>query len=99
MEIRFNAYKGRSTATFTCPQCGRPNRTRTFVAEYTVNPFNKNPDESIKQARQVQHEASEAARRERDRFLLSPLCRACEDGLPYSDLVFIRNARGALPAA
>jgi len=36
----FQGYKGRARMAFTCEHCGKPNRTRTFTAEHTVNPFN-----------------------------------------------------------
>jgi hypothetical protein len=89
----FAGHKGRATHTFTCPNCGKPNRTRTFTQEHTVNPFNKNPDGSVKTSLEVMRSAKAAAVKERDQFAKAPLCSTCENGLPYADLKAIRELR------
>lgn len=95
----FQGYKGRARMVFTCEHCGKPNRTRTFVAEHTVNPFNKNPDGSVKQASQVMREASAEAKRQRDEFAVEPWCATCEDGLSYDERKALRARRSAsIPA-
>jgi len=89
----FHGYKSRARMVFTCEHCGKPNRTRTFLAEHTVNPFNKNPDGSVKQAVQVQREANAEAKRLRDEFAVEPWCAACEDALGYSERKALQSRR------
>jgi hypothetical protein len=91
----FNGYKGRAEHTFTCPSCGKANRKRSFTVEHTVNPFNKNPDGSVRTASEVSANARAAAKLERDQFATEPLCKACEDDLPYADGTALRKRRRA----
>lgn len=89
----FAGYKGRAECTFDCPSCGKSKRKRSFVVEHTVNPFNKNLDGSVKDAKQVSHEARLEAAAQRDEFMREPLCRSCEDALSYADLKALRARR------
>ena len=43
----------KKTITGTCLKCGRENRKVTIVSSQTVNPWNKNPDGSIKTYEEV----------------------------------------------
>ncbi len=61
----------------------------------TVNPYNTNPDGSMKSAGQVSWEANDAANRERDQFLVYPLCKACEDARSWSEMKSINARRRA----
>lgn len=81
----FQAYPAVAKATFTCVCCGNENRTRTFRAECTVNPFNTNPDGSIKSSSEVWRQSAERAASQRDEFMRKPFCKACEDALSYSE--------------
>lgn len=50
----------RRTKTGTCPVCGKTSRRqREFV--YTINPFNKNPDGTIKSYEQVREDVNREA--------------------------------------
>jgi hypothetical protein len=101
MRITFQGYKGRAECVFDCPACGATKRKRSFTTEHTVNPFNKNADGAPKSAAQVSQEAREAARLERDQFLTAPLCKRCEDALPYKDIRALADRRRgvSLPSA
>jgi hypothetical protein len=49
---QFTPVRARREVTGTCPVCGKTSkRSRTF--EHTINPFNKNPDGTVKSASQV----------------------------------------------
>jgi hypothetical protein len=65
----------------------------------TVNPYNVNPDGSMKPASQVSHESYLAANRELDQFMIYPLCKGCEDARSWSEMKSIRERRslGAKP--
>lgn len=91
----FQGYKGRGAHRFTCPCCGKPNRVRTFTVEHTVNPFNKNPDGSIRTASEVSANAHNAARTERDQFAKEPLCATCENSLSWQELRALNDRRKA----
>jgi hypothetical protein len=91
----FQGFKGRAEAIFDCPSCGKKNRKRTFLAEHTLNPFNKNADGTVKNAEQVRKGAKQEALRLRDEFMKEPLCKSCEDALGYRDRKDLRNRRRA----
>ncbi len=93
----FQGYKGRAEHRFTCPQCGKPNRHRTFTVEHTVNPFNKNDDGSVKTPKEVQASARLAAQKQRDEFIRKPLCATCENQLSYDDRKAVFAERGGAP--
>lgn len=91
----FRAYRGRAQHRFTCPSCGKEGRVRTFIAEKTVNPFNKDDDGFPKSASQVQRDAQRAAELDREQFAREPLCATCEDSLSYADRRALRARRAA----
>ena len=83
MLITFPVFKGRAKCKFDCPSCGATRRTRIFTVENTVNPYNRDERGTPKSSTVVWREAQIAAELERDQFLTEPLCRGCEDALPY----------------
>ena len=98
----FPVHRGHADCTFTCPSCGKAKRKRAFTAEHTVNPFNKNADGSVKSPSEVSQGARADAKLQRDQFLTEPLCKACEDALPYAerrDLFARRRANNTLPVS
>lgn len=88
--------KGRQEVTFMCPECLRKNRKRAFTVEYTVNPFNKNDDGSVRTPVEVRWMADIDARLQRDQFLKSPLCKGCEDQLSFSERKLLIERRKAI---
>ncbi len=98
MLVTFPAYGRTASCTFKCLACQKDKRKRTFRVEMTVNPYNTNPDGSMKSAGQVSGEAHDAANRERDQFLVYPLCKSCEDARGWSEMKSIRAKRTALNA-
>ena len=95
MRITFPAYGRVAGCTFKCLACQKDKRKRTFRVEMTVNPYNTNQDGTMKQATQVSREAQEAANRERDQFMVYPLCKSCEDARSWSEMKSIRERRKA----
>lgn len=89
----FKSYPAAVTARFDCPQCGKKNRLRTFRAECTVNPFNKNEDGSVKTPDQVRKQSQEDAVLQERQFMGKPLCATCENGLSYRERKTIFEAR------
>lgn len=99
MRIDFPAYGRAASCTFKCLACQKDKRKRSFRVEMTVNPFNTNPDGSMKLASQVSQEAQAAANKERDQFMIYPLCRGCEDARSWSEMKSIRERRnGSIPS-
>ena len=95
MLVTFPAYGCSAACTFKCLACQKDKRKRTFRVEMTVNPYNRNADGSQKQAIQVKQEAQIAANRERDQFLVYPLCKGCEDARSWSEMKSIHERRRA----
>ena len=95
MRIDFPAYGRSASCTFKCLACQRDKRKRTFRVEHTVNPFNTNPDGTMKQAAQVSQEAQADANLERDQFMAYPLCKGCEDARSWSEMKSINARRRA----
>lgn len=95
MLVTFPAYGRSASATFKCVACQKDKRKRTFRVEMTVNPYNTNPDGTMKQAAQVSLEAQDAANREREQFMNYPLCKTCEDARSWSEMKSIRERRRA----
>jgi len=91
----FQTYPATATAKFDCPSCGKKNRTRTFRAECTVNPFNKNEDGTIKTPSEVRMQSSQRAVAERNMFMRKPMCATCENDLTYQDRKLLREQRAA----
>jgi hypothetical protein len=96
MLVTFPAYGRSASCTFQCKACQKEKRKRTFRVEMTVNPYNINPDGSMKSATQVSQEAQAAANLERLQFLVYPLCKSCEDARGWSEMKSIRARRLAL---
>ncbi len=73
MQINFQVIKHAETRTVQC-KCGdKTKRTKTF--ECTVNPFNKNPDGTVKSAAEVREQArAQAAEWVPDKYV----CKACK---------------------
>ena len=92
----FQGYKGRAEHRFTCPSCGKQNRVRTFTEEHRVNPFNKNPDGTVRTPTEVRANAYAAAKQARDKFATAPLCATCENVLDYEGRKAIRAERDRL---
>jgi hypothetical protein len=86
MLVTFRAYGRSASCTFKCLACQKDKRKRTFRVEMTVNPFNTNPDGTVKTADQVMREAQAAANLERDQFTGYPLCKGCEDARSWSEM-------------
>jgi hypothetical protein len=97
MLVTFPAYGRSAACTFKCLACQKDKRKRTFRVEMTVNPYNTNPDGTMKQAAQVSQEAQVDANRQRDQFLVYPLCKACEDARSWSEMKAIHERRRAVP--
>jgi hypothetical protein len=95
MLVTFPAYGRNASATFKCVACQKDKRKRTFRVEMTVNPYNTNPDGSMKPPTQVSEEAQRAANQERDEFMVYPLCKGCEDARSWSEMKSIRGRRKA----
>lgn len=93
MLVTFPAYGRSASCTFKCLACQKDKRKRTFRIEQTVNPYNTNPDGSVKTAFEIERECYLEANRERDRFLLYPLCKRCEDERSWSEMISIRERR------
>jgi hypothetical protein len=93
MLVTFPAYGRSAACTFKCIACQKDKRKRTFRVEMTVNPYNTNPDGTVKSAGQVSQEAQSAANLDRDRFMAYPLCKACEDARSWSEMKSIRERR------
>lgn len=80
----FQAYPATAKATFECLSCGKDKRTRSFTVDCTVNPFNTREDGTPRTPAEVFKQSSAEASQRRDEFLRYPLCRSCEDRLPYA---------------
>ena len=93
MLVRFPSYGRSASCTFKCLACQKDKRKRTFRVEHTVNPFNVNPDGAPKLAAQVSQEAQDDANRQRDQFMVYPLCRVCEDARSWSEMKSILARR------
>jgi hypothetical protein len=93
MLVTFPAYGRSASCTFKCLACQKDKRKRTFRVEMTVNPYNTNPDGSMKAAAQVSAEAQTAANLERDQFMAYPFCKGCEDARSWSEMKSIRERR------
>lgn len=81
----FQSYPATTKAVFDCPKCGKKNRQRSFRHECTVNPFNKNADGDVCTPNEVRAQSFARAEQERDEFLTEPLCKKCEDALPWQE--------------
>lgn len=62
---------------FTCRSCGKPRR-RTISYSQTVNPFNKNPDGSVKTRAEVRAAVSTGLAESIEQFRANPYCASCE---------------------
>jgi hypothetical protein len=93
MLVTFPAYGRSASCTFKCLACQKEKRKRTFRVEMTVNPYNTNPDGTMKPATQVSSEAQAAANLQRDQFAVYPLCKGCEDARSWSEMKSIRERR------
>ena len=81
----FQSYPATADVRFTCPNCGKKNRKRTFRHECTVNPFNVHEDGTPRTAQEVRAQSQARAQLEKEQFLREPLCKSCEDALSYSE--------------
>jgi hypothetical protein len=97
MLVTFPAYGRSASCTFKCLACQKDKRKRTFRVEMTVNPYNTNPDGLMKPAAQVSQEAQDAANKQRDQFLIYPLCKGCEDARSWSEMKSIHERRRTGP--
>lgn len=91
----FRGYPATARAVFTCEVCDKPNRTRTFRVECTVNPFNLNDDGSMKTPEQVRAQSRAKAERERTIFMRKPVCKSCEDQMSSADYRALQAERKA----
>jgi hypothetical protein len=91
----FKVCPATAKATFTCPACGKPKRTRTFRVECTVNPFNKHEDGHVRTYTEVSRQSAAQARQKRDEFMTKPLCAKCEDAMSYAERKALRAERKA----
>ncbi len=91
----FRGYKARAKLSFTCACCGKPNRTRSITVEHTVNPFNKNPDGTVKTSLEVMRSASAEAKRKLDELSIEPWCASCENALSYAERKALSERRRA----
>lgn len=94
----FQSYPAVAKATFDCPSCGKAKRQRSFRAECTVNPFNKDENGNIRGPAEVRKQSRQRAEAECAQFLRSPLCATCENGLTYQQRKDIRAIRSVEPA-
>lgn len=100
MLVTFPAYSRSASCTFKCLACQKDKRKRTFRVVHTVNPYNINPNGTMKPADQVSQEAQADANSQLDRFLTYPLCKACEDVRSWSEMKSIHARRlGSLPTS
>lgn len=77
--VTFREYKASAPYTVNCSECGFCLK-RQAVVGHTVNPFNKNPDGSVKTAAEVQRDAYEAAKVEAAKLAEKPTkCRWCDE--------------------
>jgi hypothetical protein len=95
MLVTFPAYGRSATCTFKCLACQKDKRKRTLRVEMTVNPYNTNPDGTMKPASQVSLEAQAEANRQRDQFMTYPHCKSCEDARSWSEMKSINERRRA----
>lgn len=93
IRVTFDTFPATSVSNFTCPKCGKAKRKRTFRAECTVNPFNKNDDGSIKTPSEVRKQSFEKADKERQQFEREPLCTTCEVELSYKERIALGKRR------
>ena len=91
----FQTYPASVSAKFSCAECGKANRTRTFRHECTVNPFNKNDDGSIKTPKEVRAQSLAHAKKDRDEFMMRPICASCEKELTFKRRKEIQEERRA----
>lgn len=91
--IVFPERKATQQVKFCCAKCGKP-RTRTLAEGCTVNPWNKDPATGAPLTpAQVQKQADDRLRVTVRRFLVEPLCRACENDASYDEKKAIRARR------
>lgn len=77
--VRFQGYKGSARYTCPCDTCGKELK-RTVTVEHTLNPFNKDADGNVKDARQVWRDAQAAATEDAAKRQGHPqTCRTCEE--------------------
>lgn len=76
--IRFQGIKAREHYTCQCGSCGKTLR-RVVTVEHTINPFNRNPDGTLRTASEVRANALVEAKRiagEKQGGVVT--CRNCE---------------------
>jgi hypothetical protein len=72
---RFQPIRQQARKNLPCPGCGKKVR-RQWTVEHTVNPFNKNPDGTVKD----EHQVRAAVRAEAAKWQAEPeLCGPCAD--------------------
>ena len=75
MIYRFKEVTSSRKVSGTCTVCGK-RKARTFRITHTINPFNKNPDGTVRTAEEV----SECVRTELAEWLARPfVCASCPD--------------------
>jgi len=89
----FQSYPYSAQAKFDCPECGKKNRIRSFRAECTLNPFNKDESGNVRGPGEVMAQSRAYAFAKRDEFMKRPICLSCENKLSYVERNVLREIR------
>jgi len=65
-----------------CQKCSK-RRSRTVSAGMTVNPFNKNPDGTVRTRSEIYNAVNEKLRVSTDKMKENFICKSCFDALPW----------------
>jgi hypothetical protein len=72
--VKYQEVKYTKTKTESCSICGKK-CTRTISASETINPFNKNPDGTVKSPKEVGQSVSEKLKRELEKPIFHDKCK------------------------
>ena len=97
MRVDFEVMKVTRKVVFTCSTCGRSKRTKTFVGDCTVNPFNKKTDGTIRSRDEVREQSRAKAETRAKSFMAKPCCTSCFDAMTYEDRQMLRRVWADAP--
>ena len=84
MKITFETIKRTQKITGICEKCGKK-RNKTIKSEQTINPFNKNPDGSVKTGWEVKNSVENNLRvnclKAKEHFI----CATCYNNLSWTE--------------
>lgn len=83
--ITFQEYRDRLQVKGICKACGKK-RTRTITETMTMNPFNKNPDGTVRSGRDISLAIAEKIGKMETSLKKNFMCATCRGNLPWKEM-------------